>query len=378
VHLAVLVALFLASAPAAHEESFSHSRVEVRGDRATLDLRCQTLSLFEGIEGLDSDLDGELSVAELERARDPIEEYLLANWRLSHPGPDGAGIALEGRLVSIGFAEGIEAEARRFRWVDARIEFTSRTAISELDVYSHLFTERDPYHRDILHLRWNDDEPADHLFRHGQHLWRFRPEHVRRPGVLATFLRLGIEHILGGYDHLCFLVVLIVASRTWRSLLGVVTAFTVAHSITLALAALDVVNLDPGFVELAIALSIAYVAGENLLRRGPRTPWIEAFVFGLLHGLGFAGFLSDALVGERLVVTALFGFNLGVEAGQILFVVAFAGLVWLPRRLLSARGSESDPERPVGIVPAWLRLGSSAAVAVVALFWFVQRAGWID
>ena len=376
--LVALVLLVLASSSAAHEESISHSRVEVRGDRATLELRCQTLSLFEGIEGLDADLDGVFTEVELERAREPIGEYLLANWRLSHPGSEGEGIALEGRLVSIGFAEGIEAEARRFRWVDARVEFTSGTEIDELDVYSHLFTEQDPYHRDIVHLTWNDDGPADHLFRHGQHLWRFRPEHVRRPGVLTTFLHLGAEHILGGYDHLCFLVVLIVASRTWRSLLGVVTAFTVAHSITLALAALDVVDLDPGFVELAIALSIAYVAGENLLRRAPRTPWIEAFVFGLLHGLGFAGFLSDALVGERLVVTALCGFNLGVEAGQLLFVVGFAGLVWLPRRLLSSRGPERDPERPIGIVPAWLRLGSSAVVAVVALFWFVQRAGWIE
>ena len=377
--LGALALLVLPLVGFAHEDSVSHSRIAVRDREAVLELRCQTKSLLEAIAGLDASGNGALEAMELDAGRTAIETYLLDHYRLRHAAdaPSEVGEELAPRIASLGFATDLADAERRFQWIDARIVFTSSQPLGELVVRSRLFTEKDPYHRDFLVLTWNDDGPVEHLFRHGAHDWHFQPAHTRRPGVLAIFVRLGIEHILGGYDHLCFLLALIVASRTVRSLVGVVTAFTLAHSITLALAALGVVRLDQGFIELAIALSIAYVAGENLLRRGPRTPWLEAFVFGLLHGLGFAGFLGEALVGEHLVVTALFGFNVGVEAGQLQFVVAFpaAALGW--RRLRRSAPRAADEGASDGIVPAWLRQGASAIIVVVALYWFAQRAGWI-
>ena len=189
---------------------------------------------------------------------------------------------------------------------------------------------------------------------------------------MTSFLELGTNHILGGWDHLAFLVVLLVAARGIGSIVAVVTAFTAAHSITLGLAALDVVRLPGRLVELAIALSIAYVAAENLILKRPGARLGAAFGFGLVHGLGFAGFLGDALVFEPLKIAALFGFNVGVELGQLAVVVPLALLL----RVLPGDRKSEDPER-AWFAPRWLRLGASSVVVLLGLGWFVERAGWV-
>src|SRR6185503_14757744 len=245
---------------------------------------------------------------------------LLAEVRLARVA-DGREEPLSGTLIELAPEDPARLGTLDLQNVTARLEFTAPARLEVLVVESQLFHETNPWHQDFTTLTWNDDAPVHHTFEGAETRWRFEPARVRRPGVLATFLRLGLMHILHGYDHQGFLLALLVAARRARSLIGVVTAFTAAHSITLALAALGVVNVPARFVELAIALSIAYVACDNLLRRQAHDAWLEAFAFGLLHGLGFAGFLSQALAGEPLVVTALFGFNLGIEAGQLVFVV---------------------------------------------------------
>jgi hydrogenase/urease accessory protein HupE len=244
-------------------------------------------------------------------------------------------------------------------------------------VESRLFHETNPWHRDFCSLTWNDDEPVPHTFEGPATRWEFEPAHVRRPGVLATFVHLGITHILGtldhplaGSDHLAFLLALLVASRRVRTLIGVVTAFTLAHSLTLAAAALGWVHVPPRFVELAIALSIAYVACDNLLRKEARNPWIEALGFGLLHGLGFAGFLADTLTDEPLKLTALVGFNLGVELGQLAFVLACVLLIALVFRAHRREGT-------AGLVPPRVRNAVSILVALGGFYWFFERAGWL-
>jgi hypothetical protein len=148
-----------------------------------------------------------------------------------------------------------------------------------------------------------------------------------------TFFRLGVEHILTGYDHILFLLALILGGGWLRSLLGIVTAFTVAHSITLALAVLGVVVIPSWIVEPVIALSIAYVALENILRdRAPSGRWAVSFVFGLVHGFGFAGALLELGLPPSGLVGSLLFFNLGVEAGQAMIVAAlFPALLWLCR-----------------------------------------------
>ena len=155
---------------------------------------------------------------------------------------------------------------------------------------------------------------------------------------------------------------LILARRRWQ-LIGTVSAFTIAHSITLALAALGVVSVPQAPVEAVIALSIAFVAAEILRgRRGEpglasRAPWVVAFGFGLLHGFGFAGALTEAGLPQGHVPLALLFFNVGVELGQLLFIAAALGALWV----LRARA------------PRWLELAPPYAIGTIAMFWVFQR-----
>jgi HupE/UreJ protein len=158
------------------------------------------------------------------------------------------------------------------------------------------------------------------------------PEHVAAEGG-ASFVLLGIEHILTGWDHLLFLLVLMLGGGGFLSLLKIVTAFTVAHSVTLTLAVLDVVVLPDRFVESVIALSIALVAAENL--RGQSViarRWVVSFAFGLVHGFGFAGTLRELALPRPQLALALFGFNAGVEIGQAAVVTCVLPLLLLLRR----------------------------------------------
>ena len=146
-----------------------------------------------------------------------------------------------------------------------------------------------------------------------------------------AYFRLGVEHILTGYDHILFLFALILRGGRLRSLLGIVTAFTIAHSVTLALAVLGVVVVPSRIVEPVIALSIAYVALENIFRkRATSYRWAVSFVFGLVHGFGFAGALLELGLPPSGLIGSLVFFNLGVEAGQAMIVaLLFPALLWM-------------------------------------------------
>jgi hydrogenase/urease accessory protein HupE len=176
------------------------------------------------------------------------------------------------------------------------------------------------------------------------------------------FLKLGIEHILTGYDHLLFLFALLLVTRDWASSLKVITFFTIAHSITLGVATFDLVSLPSRFVEPMIALSIVYVGVENIVRRGdPHKRWIVTFTFGLIHGFGFASVLKEMGVGARAggVAMPLFSFNLGVEVGQILVAAIALPIIWKLRK----------NERFLSYgVPA-----CSVLVAIAGGAWFVMR-----
>jgi len=184
--------------------------------------------------------------------------------------------------------------------------------------------------------------------------------------VAATYLGLGIEHILLGIDHLLFVLALLLLVRSWRRLVATITAFTVAHSITLVAATLGVVHVPIRPVEAAIALSIAFVAAEIVHGREGRAgltarwPWLVAFVFGLLHGLGFAGALSEVGLPDSAIPTALLFFNLGVELGQLAFVAAILALLALLRRI------------PL-LAPSWSWRVAPYAIGTVAMFWTTER-----
>jgi len=207
-------------------------------------------------------------------------------------------------------------------------------------------------------------EPNSQSFAQGnqQTLTVLRPSAPQRARSLFGWVRLGVHHIFAGVDHLAFLVAVLLVGGSWKRTLALVTSFTVAHSITLGLAAMGAVALTAlaaKWVEVAIAASIVWVALENLCLRQHRHRALLTFAFGLVHGLGFASALTDYGLGES-APAALLGFNLGVELGQAAVVIGVHPLV----RLLEARH----------IVSTWaVRVGSGAVFAAGA-FWMVDRA----
>ena len=152
------------------------------------------------------------------------------------------------------------------------------------------------------------------------------------------FLRLGVGHILTGYDHILFLMSLLVVGGGLRELWKIVTAFTLAHSVTLSLAVLNIVTLPSVWVERAIALSLIYVAVENIVRRRMNHRWQLTFAFGLIHGLGFAGILQELNVSTVNLPLVLTSFNLGVEIGQLVIIsVTFMAFQWLDQQQWSIK-----------------------------------------
>lgn len=181
--------------------------------------------------------------------------------------------------------------------------------------------------------------------------------------TLGRFVWLGVQHIATGYDHLAFLLGLLIATATLKSLVKVITSFTVAHSITLALATFNIVVLPSRFTESMIAASILYVAVENLIRRRAiehhtLDRWKLTFLFGLVHGFGFSNVLREMQLPRANLALSLFSFNLGVEIGQVVFVV----LLFPALEDLMHSG--------------WTRLRPAVSIAIglLAAYWFVQRA----
>jgi hypothetical protein len=191
--------------------------------------------------------------------------------------------------------------------------------------------------------------------------------------VAGDYWRLGTFHILEGVDHLLFVLALLLIVSTVGQLLKAVTAFTVAHSITLALATLGVVHVPAAPTEAIIALSILFLASEIVHKRNgvigitERYPWVIAFIFGLFHGLGFAGALSEIGVPQHEVPLALLMFNVGVESGQLMFVGTVLALLALARRIRIP----SLVQR-LGLLPA-VALAPAYVIGGVAAFWTMQR-----
>ena len=197
------------------------------------------------------------------------------------------------------------------------------------------------------------------------------PERPSSTEVVKTYTVLGVEHILLGIDHLLFVLALLLLVRGVGKLVATVTAFTVAHSVTLGAATLGFVRVPSAPVEAVIALSILFLATE-LARRGSNTsaagatglterlPWIVAFSFGLLHGFGFAGALSEVGVPAHAVPLTLLFFNVGVELGQLIFIAAVLTVGWLLGRA-TARA------------PSWWPRAVAYGIGSVAAFWFYER-----
>ena len=219
----------------------------------------------------------------------------------------------------------------------------------------------DPQHQTFLNIYEGDALTQAILDRGRSGLEYFAGTRQGAFAVVQKFLPAGIHHILIGPDHLLFLVGLLLLGGTVRQLAVIVTAFTVAHSITLSLAALNLVSPPARIIEPAIALNIVYVGADNLLARGGRDmrAWI-AFAFGFIHGFGFANVLREMDLPSRALGWSLFSFNVGVEIGQLIVVVAVASLL----------GAVRSRNESVGRQVAF---AGSLVVIVAGAFWFIQR-----
>jgi hydrogenase/urease accessory protein HupE len=175
---------------------------------------------------------------------------------------------------------------------------------------------------------------------------------------IGEFIVLGIEHILTGYDHMAFLLALIVIGLSIREVLKIITAFTIAHSITLLLAATQVVSLSSRVVESVIAFSICFVALENLFKKKVNYRWLVTFVFGLVHGFGFASVLRDLIVGKSNLIVSVVSFNLGVEIGQLMIFLVLLPVLYLLKNKIEFRK---------------VTVGVSLAIFVLGFTWLIER-----
>ncbi|MFC6230750.1 HupE/UreJ family protein [Paenibacillus allorhizosphaerae] len=227
--------------------------------------------------------------------------------------------------------------------------------------YNLLFDDADPAHLNFVLITEGDD--IDQAVLDSAHRsYHYESFHPATPGtVLWNFFMLGVEHILTGYDHLLFLFSqLLIAVRT-AEIVKIVTAFTIAHSITLLLAATGIIRLPGTWVEVGIALTICYVAIENIVVKTSRFRWLLTFAFGLIHGIGFAGALGEIGLPQSYFLGSLLIFNLGVEAGQLAIVVLVLPLLVRLQRF--------------GWYGKAVIIGGSVLIFVLAAKWALERAG---
>lgn len=256
----------------------------------------------------------------------------------------------------------------------AELTYMCERRIQDVAITYDLFFEEDPRHQSFAKIE-DGKSVHQHLFRASNKTWRLSRD-VPVWQSMCDYAVLGVEHIFTGYDHILFLLALLLVagmdgrtgaprgfSRGLVYTIKIVTAFTVAHSITLIVAALGWISLPVRLVESAIALSIAYVAVENIISREPRFRWLLTFGFGLVHGLGFASVLGEIGLPRRGLVASLLSFNVGVEIGQIAIVAVLFPVL----HLLASRSAGGWYRRAVLI-------GGSCVIVAFAVFWFVQRA----
>ena len=351
--LAFLVMLVVASPALSHPVPFSYLDINLHDGRIDGSLTVHVV-----------DAAHELGVADPEQLLDPavlrpLQQRLIQrldprlslsagrrltlDWTGVEPGPRTASLATNKAALKLSFA----------------IPNEHPGAIS---VVTDMFPY-DPYHQTFVNIYQDGKLRQQWIFSHGA------PQRTYYFGttagvleVMKTFIPAGVHHILIGPDHMLFLFGLLLLGGGWKTLLKIVTAFTLAHSLTLSLAALNIFSPPSSIVEPAIALSIVVVGVDNLLsRQGERDlrPW-AAGLFGLVHGFGFASVLREFGLPREALAWSLFSFNVGVEIGQLIVVVIVATLLNFVRRWNPMMGRR-------------VTLGGSIVVIAAGSFWFVQR-----
>lgn len=315
--------------------------------------------------GLDTNGDAQITWGEVREKQAEIDAYAMARLKLANDGAacparvtghqiddhtDGAYIVLTFKAICPGILTTLEAHYR-------------------------LFFDIDPQHKGLLRLQYEGNTTTG-IFSPEKAVQRFTLSAPNRLHQFIDYAREGVWHIWIGYDHILFLLALLLPAVVVRrggkweavaafkpafiAVLKIVTAFTLAHSITLTLATLGVISLPSRWVESTIAASVVIAAVNNLFPLFRERRWVMAFLFGLIHGFGFASVLTDLGLPQKALVLALVGFNLGVEAGQMAIVAVFLPAAYWLRDSWFYR-------RPILI-------GGSVLIAIVASIWLTERA----
>ncbi len=356
----IAVAILLgASSTEAHEIAATHATADVAADRRSVSYRVLVSpgELAIALELGDSELtEAVLAQREMEALRYASEHIVIQNGELPCPLTPHQAIFIDGPLVELS-------------WTAACPE-----PIEILVIEQQLFFDLDPSHTAVLQVTVPGHEPAvaELTDGHARFVWELGSP---PPRFFAGFVKSGVLHIVLGFDHLAFLLALLVGitverrEHRWRSrslraalsdTLAIVTSFTVAHSLTLIAASLGWIRLPSMLVESAIALSIVYVAIENLWRPNASSRWLLTFGLGLIHGVGFASMLEVMLPPDDVLVPLL-AFNLGVELGQLCIV-----LVVLPLLIACARRAPRAYHR-------WIVISGSLVLAVLGMIWLFER-----
>jgi hypothetical protein len=371
------VLLCCAAAPAcAHKPSDSYLTLRIDGQRidGQWDIALRDLDYALG---LDSDGDGQLTWDEVREHHAKIATYALARLALSvAPPADGGGASTEGRAAcAITAGQQLLDNHTDGAYTVLRFYALCPRAPAALHVGYRLFADTDPQHKGLLRIEYAGASSSAILGadQPDQLLALAQPSRLEQFGA---YVKHGAWHIWIGYDHILFLLslllpaVLVWRDHAWREapdfrgvavdVLKTVSAFTLAHSVTLSLAALQLVSLPSRLVESVIAASVIAAALNNLAPIVRERRWVGAFVFGLVHGFGFASVLGDLGLPQDALLLSLVGFNVGVELGQLAIVAAFLPLAfalratWIYRRVVF--------------------LGGSALIALAATMWLSERA----
>jgi hydrogenase/urease accessory protein HupE len=338
----------------AHQVNLSTARVTLNGDR--------TVNVEVALKGSDADRLAHTKVFDAQRdqvdpalvaaSAGPIIAYFNAHVEVSDPSgkacvPSTPALMADGDGVVF------------------RNSYSCGELTGDIVYRSTVLTATDSTARQVVLIGQGDEAPQALLDAGNSTLTLSAPA----PQLLTTmqrYLFTGLEHIFLGYDHVAFLVAVVLWARRLGPVIKIVTAFTIAHSITLSLATLDVLVVPSVIVEPAIAASIVFVAVENFFSRDIGRRWRVTFVFGLIHGFGFAGALRELGLPSNAVITALASFNIGVEIGQIAIVsVVIPALMGLDRLIA---GDQAKPTRP-----AFLVYALSAFIAVLGSYWLFTR-----
>jgi hypothetical protein len=364
--LASMLVLLAVRAAYAHKPSDSYLTLDIEGPIVHVRWDIAIRDLDYALD-LDGDGNGKITWRELLEHQREIGSYALTRLTLRRDDQAPCTPTLGSKGIAVATHSDGEYAVLRF-------DASCGSSGAYLGIDYRLFFDIDPQHRGIVRIDAAGNSRT-HVMSRSEHQTRFDLAHSGRVRQLGSIVRQGIIHIWTGYDHVLFLLALLLPSvlyrdgKDWRpvpqlrpalvDVLRIVTAFTIAHSITLSLAALGVVTLPSRLVESAIAASVVLAAVNNLYPILGQDRWIAAFLLGLMHGFGFSSTLMDLDLPRSNLVLTLFGFNAGVEFGQVAIVAVFVPLAYAARRSVAYRRA--------GLV------GGSTAIAALATLWLIER-----